>query len=111
MQYVAAALKRGQKAAVFTFDEVIETLLARSEKLVEQSMASYRDAGQLHVRQVDPAELSPGMLAHAVGSLIDDGVKVLVIDSLNGYLSAMPEERFLTTHLHELFAYLNQKGS
>jgi len=110
MQYVAAALKRGQKAAVFTFDEVIETLLARSEKLVEQSMASYRDSGQLHVRQVDPAELSPGMFAHAVGSLIDDGVKVLVIDSLNGYLSAMPEERFLTTHLHELFAYLNQKG-
>ncbi len=110
MQYVAAALRRGQKAAVFTFDEVIGTLLARCEKLVEKSMASYRDSGQLHVRQVDPAELSPGMFADAVSTLIGDGVKVLVIDSLNGYLSAMPEERFLTTHLHELFAYLNQKG-
>jgi circadian clock protein KaiC len=110
MQYVAAALMRGQKAAVFTFDEVGGTLLARSEKLVANSMASYRDSGQLHVRQIDPAELSPGMFAHEVSKLIDQDVRVLVIDSLNGYLNAMPEERFLPTHLHELFAYLNQKG-
>ena len=110
MQYVATALQRGEKAAVFTFDEVIGTLLARSEKLVGNGMARYRDNGQLHVRQVDPAELSPGMFAHEVSRLIDEGVRVLVIDSLNGYLNAMPEERFLPTHLHELFAYLNQKG-
>jgi circadian clock protein KaiC len=110
MQYVAAALRRGQKAAVFTFDEVIGTLLARSEKLVGNGMTAYRDSGQLYVRQVDPAELSPGMFAHEVSKLIDQGVRVLVIDSLNGYLNAMPEERFLPTHLHELFAYLNQKG-
>jgi circadian clock protein KaiC len=110
MQYVAAALKRGQKAAVFTFDEVIQTLLARSEKLVTNGIAGYRDRGQLHVRQVDPAELSPGTFAHEVTKLIDQDVRVLVIDSLNGYLNAMPEERFLPTHLHELFAYLNQKG-
>jgi circadian clock protein KaiC len=110
MQYVAAALKRGEKAAVFTFDEVIGTLLARSEKLVEGSMAAHRESGQLYVRQIDPAELSPGMFAHEVTKLIDQGARVLVIDSLNGYLNAMPEERFLPTHLHELFAYLNQKG-
>lgn len=110
MQYVAAALKGGQKAAVFTFDEVIATLIARSEKLVGGNIEKYRASGQLHIRQVDPAELSPGMFAHEVSALIDDGVKMLVIDSLNGYLNAMPEDRFLPTHLHELFAYLNQKG-
>jgi circadian clock protein KaiC len=111
MQYVAAALERGQRAAVFTFDEVIGTLLGRSEKLVGRGhIQKYRDGGQLHIRQVDPAELSPGTFAHEVTKLIDSGTKVLVIDSLNGYLNAMPEERFLPTHLHELFAYLNQKG-
>jgi circadian clock protein KaiC len=110
MQYVASALKRGERAGVFTFDEVVATLIARSEKLVGGNMESYRERGQLFVRQVDPAEMSPGMFAHGVSKLIDDGIKVLVIDSLNGYLNAMPEERFLPTHLHELFAYLNQKG-
>jgi circadian clock protein KaiC len=95
---------------VFTFDEVIGTLLSRSEKLIGSNIESFREKGLLHVRQVDPAELSPGMFAHEVSKLIDQGVRVLVIDSLNGYLNAMPEERFLPTHLHELFAYLNQKG-
>jgi circadian clock protein KaiC len=59
---------------------------------------------------VDPAELSPGAFAHEVRRAVNAGATVVVIDSLNGYLNAMPEERFLTTHLHELFAYLNQKG-
>lgn len=110
MQYVAAALERGQKAAVFTFDEVVGTLMARSEKLVSGKIDQYRDRGQLYIRQIDPAELSPGMFAHEVSKVIDAGTKMLVIDSLNGYMNAMPEERFLPTHLHELFAYLNQKG-
>jgi circadian clock protein KaiC len=60
---------------------------------------------------VDPAELSPGEFAHAIRQAVEIGkASVVVIDSLNGYLNAMPEERFLSTHLHELFAYLNQKG-
>ncbi len=110
MQYVAAAIARGQKAAVFTFDEVVETLVARSEKLITGNIGTYRERGHLYIRQVDPAELSPGTFAHEVRKLIDGGTKVLVIDSLNGYMNAMPEERFLPTHLHELFAYLNQNG-
>jgi circadian clock protein KaiC len=110
MQYVAAALHRGQSAAVFTFDEVIGTLIARSEKLVGGNIRDYMKSGQLYIRQVDPAEMSPGIFAHEVSKVIDGGAKVLVIDSLNGYLNAMPEERYLPTHLHELFAYLNQKG-
>jgi circadian clock protein KaiC len=110
MQFVATALGEGHKAAVFTFDEVVETLFSRSEKLCLDGIRQYLDSGQLYAQQVDPAELSPGAFADKVSRVVEDGAKILVIDSLNGYLSAMPEERFLTTHLHELFAYLNQQG-
>ena len=68
------------------------------------------DDGLLHAQQVDPAELSPGAFAHEVRRAVEAGARIVVIDSLNGYLNAMPEERFLTAHLHELFAYLNQQG-
>ena len=110
MQYVAQALSAGKKAAVFTFDEVIRTLMVRSEKLCSEEIRSYVASGQLHAQQIDPAELSPGGFADRVTRVVEGGAKVIVIDSLNGYLSAMPEERFLTTHLHELFSYLNQQG-
>lgn len=110
MQYAARALEDGQRAAVFTFDEVIATLLARSEKLVSEGLRSHLDSGRLYVQQVDPAELSPGGFADKVSRVVQGGAKVVIIDSLNGYLSAMPEERFLVTHLHELFSYLNQLG-
>jgi circadian clock protein KaiC len=110
MQFVTRALIEGHKAAVFTFDEVLETLFSRSEKLCLNGIRKYFADGKLHAQQVDPAELSPGAFADKVSRVVDDGAKVIVIDSLNGYLSAMPEERFLTTHLHELFAYLNQQG-
>ena len=83
---------------------------SRSEKLCPDGIRQYLAEGSLHAQQVDPAELSPGAFADKVTRVVEDGAKVLVIDSLNGYLSAMPEERFLTTHLHELFAYLNQQG-
>ena len=66
--------------------------------------------GLLHAQQIDAAELTAGAFAHEVRRAVEAGAKVVVIDSLNGYLNAMPEERFLITHLHELFAYLNQKG-
>ncbi len=68
------------------------------------------DEGQLHAQQIDPAELTPGAFAHLVKKVVDEGAKVVVIDSMNGYLNAMPEDRFLIIHLHELFSYLNQKG-
>jgi circadian clock protein KaiC len=110
MQYVASALKMGLRAAVFTFDEVLATLFARSEKLVGNGIRDYIDSGHLHAKQVNPAALSPGGFAQQVREDVEKGARVVVIDSLNGYLSAMPEERFLTTHLHELFAYLNQRG-
>jgi circadian clock protein KaiC len=113
MQFSVAAMNRGKKAAVYVFDEVIDTLVERTEKLCfgqEGGIREYMRSGMLHAQQVDPAEMSPGAFAHEVRRAVEKGAKVVVIDSLNGYLNAMPEERFLTTHLHEMFAYLNQKG-
>jgi circadian clock protein KaiC len=113
MQFVVNALQEGKKAAVYIFDEVMHTLLERSEKLCagkKGGIAAYLKEGLLHIQQVDPAEMAPGAFAHEVRRAVEGGAKVIVIDSLNGYLNAMPEERYLTTHLHEMFAYLNQKG-
>lgn len=114
MQFVFEALRRGVRAAVYTFDEVIGTLFDRSEKLCPSArggdLRQYLEAGTLHVQQIDSAEMTAGAFAHEVGRAVETGAKLIVIDSLNGYVNAMPEERFLVTHLHELFAYLNQQG-
>ena len=113
MQFVVQALETGKNAAVYVFDEVMHTLLERSQKLCSGrpgGLNAFVAEKRLHVQQVDPAEMSPGAFAHEVRRAVEGGASVVVIDSLNGYLNAMPEERFLTTHLHELFAYLNQKG-
>ena len=112
-QFVVNALKRGQKAAMYVFDEVMHILIERSEKLCfgkPGGFGGYVREGLLHAQQIDPAEMSPGAFAHEVRRAVEAGARVVVIDSLNGYLNAMPQESFLTTHLHELFAYLNQKG-
>ncbi len=75
-------------------------------------LAKYRDAGLLHIVQVDAAELSPGEFAHRVKSSVTGlAAKTVVIDSLNGYQSAMPQEHALTLHLHELLQYLNRQGA
>lgn len=113
MLYAVSAMRAGMKAACYVFDEVLDTLVERTEKLClfqEGGVKELIRSGVLHVQQVDPAEMSPGAFAHEVRRSVDNGAKVVIIDSLNGYLNAMPEDRYLTTHLHELFAYLNQKG-
>jgi circadian clock protein KaiC len=113
MQFAISAMKAGRKAAVYMFDEVLDTLVERVEKLClakQGGLRAYMSEGLLHAQQVDPAEMSPGAFAHEVRRVVEGGAKVIIIDSLNGYLNAMPEERFLTTHLHEMFSFLNQKG-
>jgi circadian clock protein KaiC len=113
VQFVVNALERGKKAAIYVFDEVMHILIERSEKLCfgkPGGFRSYVREGRLHAQQVDPAEMAPGAFSHEVRRAVEAGASIVVIDSLNGYLNAMPEERHLTTHLHELFAYLNQKG-
>jgi circadian clock protein KaiC len=111
MQFVVQHLLRGGRAATYVFDEVLATLFERTEKLCYNGIRQFVEAGALHVKQVNPAELSPGAFTHEVRRSVEEkGAQVVVIDSLNGYMSAMPDESFLTTHLHELFAYLNQRG-
>jgi circadian clock protein KaiC len=109
-QFVAAAAARGQHSAMFIFDESIHTLMHRSAGL-GIDLKKHLDAGQVTVQQVDPAELSPGQFVHAIRRAVEQhGASIVVIDSLNGYLNAMPEERFLIIQLHELLTYLGQAG-
>ena len=94
---------------MFLFEEAASNLLNRSKGLnMDLSGAIARKL--LTIQQIDPAEMSPGVFTHSVVAAATDGATVVVIDSLNGYLNAMPDERFLTTHLHELLTYLGQCG-
>ena len=109
-QYVCAAAARGEKAAMFLFEETRAGVISRAASLGLE-LGKYIDEGTVKIRQVDPAELQPGELAHLVREAVEeDGVRMLVIDSLNGYLNAVPEERFLLLHLHELLSYLSYHG-
>lgn len=108
-QFVQSVTSKGERAAMFLFEESFNTLLNRTNGIGMSLHDAYK-TGLLDVHQIDPAELSPGEFSHAVCSAADAGAKVIVIDSLNGYLNAMPEARFLTTHLHEILTYLGQRG-
>ena len=109
-QFCAAAGQRGDNSALFIFDETRATLVSRLTSL-GSDFASHVDAGRIAIRQVDPAELTPGEFAYAIRREVEEHqAKVIVIDSLNGYLNAMPGERYLTIHLHELLMYLAEKG-
>jgi circadian clock protein KaiC len=109
-QYALAAAGRGEKTAMFLFDEGPATFFARARAL-GMDLAAPAEKGLVALKQIDPAEMSPGEFAHQVRLAVErDHARVVVIDSLNGYLSAMPEESFLTVQLHELFTYLRQRG-
>ena len=108
---IAAAAARGERAALFIFDEEIGLLFERAKGL-GIDLAAMRAAGKVFVEQMDAAELSPGEFSHRVRSCVDrETIRTVVIDSLNGYQAAMPEEQFLTLHLHELLQYLNRHGA
>jgi circadian clock protein KaiC len=109
VQFVRAMTDRGERAALFLFEESFNTLLNRSEGIGIDLRGPY-ESGLLTVHQIDPAEMSPGEFTHAVCGAADQGAKVIVIDSLNGYMNAMPEAGFLATHLHEVLTYLGQRG-
>jgi len=111
IQYAVAAAQRGEKAAVFIFDESVNTLEARSEGL-NIGLRRYLDDKTITIQQVDPAELSPGEFVDTVRRSVEvDRARIIVIDSLNGYLHAMPDERFLVIQLHELLTYVGQQGA
>ncbi|MBX9583698.1 MAG: AAA family ATPase [Gemmataceae bacterium] len=114
LAYAHAAAGRGERTAAFVFDERVETLLGRMAGL-GINLSPHVASGLVSLQPVDPAELSPGELSHAVRRAVDgaDGrppARLVVLDSLNGYLHAMPEEGFLTAQLHELLTYLGHKG-
>lgn len=108
-QFITQAASRGEKGVFFCFDESPTNLLVRT-KGIGIPLQKYVDAGAVHLIAVDPAEFSPGEIAHRVRAHVEDGDQLVVIDSMNGYINAMPEERFLAAHLHELLAYLAEKG-
>ncbi|MED5620747.1 ATPase domain-containing protein [Ideonella sp. BN130291] len=109
--FAAAAAERGERAVMYLFDEGVATLCKRMKGL-GRDLQPLIDSGRLSVQQIDPAELSPGEFAHSVASMSrDEGASVIVIDSLNGYLNAMPDEKFLSTQLHELLTFLGHHGT
>lgn len=111
LQFAIAANSRGERAALFIFDEEVGLLFDRAKNM-GLDLEGQRASGALLVEQVDAAELSPGEFAHKVRSHVEtQGVGTVVIDSLNGYQVAMPEEQALILHMHELLQFLNRQGA
>ena len=110
LQYAISAAARSHHAAIYAFEESRGVMLERATGL-GLHIAEGTGPGEIDVRQVDPAQLSPGEFTHMVRQSVERShARVVVIDSLNGYLNAMPEDRFLTAQLHELLSYLNSRG-
>jgi circadian clock protein KaiC len=111
LQFLAAVAERGEKAAIFVFDEELTLFFDRAHAL-GFDLRRHVEEGTVLVEQVDAAALSPGEFAHRVAKTVSEsGARTVVIDSLNGYMAAMPEERALLLHVHELLQYLNRQGA
>lgn len=111
LYFVLSAIRRGEKAALFAFDEELGLLFART-KGFGIDLQALVDSGDLLIQQVDAAELSPGeFTARVRHCVVANDIKTVVIDSLNGYQAAMPEENFLILHVHELLQFLNRQGA
>jgi len=110
LQYIHAACERGERATVYEFDERIGTLQTRAEAF-NLDIGKHVESGCLLIEQVNPAELSPGEFTARVRRQVQErGIKMLAIDSLSGYLAAMPQEKQLILQVHELLSYLSQQG-
>ena len=110
LTYAMAAAGRGERAIIFVFDEGLSTIEARA-RTIGLDLEGALDSGHVKIQQIDPAEMSPGEFASRVRYAVErDGAQIVVIDSLNGYLNAMPDGRFLILQMHELLSYLSQLG-
>lgn len=105
-KYAVTAAGRGEKVSMYIFDESVQTLVLRSGDLGINVKSKIKD-GSIEIHPVDPAELSPGEFAHKVRLAVEAGARMIIIDSLNGYLNSMPGEGFLNAHMHELLSYLH----
>jgi circadian clock protein KaiC len=109
-KFAVAAAERGQHAALFIFDESTDTLVTRAAGL-GIDLHKHLETKRIKIQSVDPAELSPGEFLHQIREEVEErDASVIVIDSLNGYLNAMPGERYLAVQLHELLMYLGHHG-
>ena len=110
MMYACAAAERGDRVAVYLFDEGTDTLLNRTAQL-GIDLQKHVDNDMIMLRQIQLAELTPGELSYMVSREVEDkGARVVIIDSVNGYMMATPQEKYLTMQFHELLAYLNRNG-
>lgn len=110
MQYGQQVAEHGIKTRVYLFDERISTAMLRARGLGLDASAAMAD-GRLGLRQIEPTEMSPGEFAQDIVSAVEeDGIKLIVLDSINGYMQAMPAERLLLVQVHELLSYLADHG-
>lgn len=110
IKYAFAAASRGEKVLHFIFDESVATVIARAAQL-QMDIEPYLKSGTITILKVDPAELSPGEFTSNISrAVLQDAVRMIIVDSINGYFNAMPGERSLNLQLHELLAFLNQQG-
>lgn len=110
LSYLAAACERGENCTIYEFDERVATLLSRAESM-GMPLKRYIADGQLVIEQIDPAEISPGEFSWRVRNEIENrNSRLIVVDSLNGYLAAMPQEQQLILQMHEMLSYLSQLG-
>jgi circadian clock protein KaiC len=111
LSFAVQAIERGESAAMFIFDEEIGLLFERAKGL-GIDLAALKETGRLIIEQVDAAELAPGEFAQRVRTCVEEHqARTVVIDSLNGYQAAMPEEKQLILHMHELLQFLNRQGA
>ena len=110
IRWAVTAAERGEKASVFLFEETIATLVQRAAGL-GMNLMQHIQSGRIKITHLDPAEMSPGEFVELVRNAVEqEDTRTVVIDSLNGFLQAMPGEQFLALHLHELLTYLNHRG-
>lgn len=110
LTYAIAAADRGEQSIIFAFDEGQGTMNARA-KTLGLPLEEAQESGAITIQQIDPAELAPGEFAERVRRAVEvDRARIVIIDSLNGYLNSMPDERFLVLQMHELLSYLSQLG-
>jgi len=110
LRWLTTAAERGEKSAAFIFEETLHTLVGRAAGL-GMDLKPHIKSGLMKIEHLDPAEVSPGEFVDMVRHSVENGqVRAVLIDSLNGFLQAMPGEQFLSLHLHELLTYLNNRG-
>jgi circadian clock protein KaiC len=110
LRWLTSAAERGENCVAFIFEETVTTMLGRAAGL-GMNLAPFIQSGRFRVEHLDPAEVSPGEFVDIIRQCVEEGqVRAVLIDSLNGFLQAMPGEQFLALHLHELLTYLNNRG-